>query len=222
MTETAKENLKLARAAICKNEFKNASVHYEQVHKELPENLEAEWFYLFGVLVADPIDGNTAKNYTKLDKNFYPTLEYIATFEESEEKQSLVFAMITGFPPLKDIVHQAMLQLLVKDRSAIPMEDAGTVSIAPDVDKKRLADNILTIFGDGEPYGLMVANIWKALIAERYQWSEYRNFQDKGKELWFDELAKKIKKYDPSYEMPQFKQAGCISSGDAAKVTPGK
>lgn len=222
MTETAKEKLKLARAAIGKNDFQSAKVFYEKVHRELPEDLEAEWFYLFGVLVVDPIDGNTASNYTRLVKIFYPTLEYIATFDEGEEKHNLVLAMITGYPPLKGLVYNAMLQLLVKDRSAISTEDAAEVSLAPDVDKKRLADKILEIFGDSEPYCFMAVNIWKALIAERYQWSKYRNFQDKGKELWFDELAKRIKKYDPTYEMPQFKQVGCISTGDAAMVPPGK
>ena len=220
------ETLKLAREAIGKNDFVTAKQHYAKIVVDNPDNiednLEAVWFYLFGVLLADPIDENTAKNYKTISKLFYPTLEYIATFEEGKEKHDLVFAMINGFPNLKDAVHNAMIQLLVKDRTAIPMEDAGEVSLAPDVDKKRLADLILQIFGDKEPYCMMVANIWKELIAERYQWSKYRNFQDRGKELWFDELAKKIKKYDPSYEMPQFKQAGCVSSGDAAKVKPGE
>ena len=222
MTETAKENLKLARAAIGKHDFVAAKQYYGTIIDENPDNLEASWFYLFGILVADPIDKNTAKNYKMISNLFYPALEYIAAFEESEEKHNLVFAMITGFPPLKDAVHKAMIQLLARDSSAIPMEDVGEVMLAPDVGKRRLSDRILEIFGDDEPYCLMAANIWKELIAERYQWSEYRNFQDKGKELWFDELAKRIKKYDPSYEMPQFKQAGCVSSGDAGKVKPGE
>ena len=133
-----------------------------------------------------------------------------------------MFVMVKGFPQLKGAVKESMLNLLVKDSSAIPAEDYGEFTITPEVDKGQLADRVLEIFGEDGPYGLLVVDIWKEQIAKRYRWSEYRNFQDKGKELWFDELAKKIKKYDPSYEMPQFKQAGCVSSGDAGKVKPGE
>jgi len=222
MEATAMENMKLAREAIGRNDYKAAKLYYETVHREKPGDLEAEWFYLFGVVAVDPIDGNTANHCKRLAEIFYPTLEYIATFEEGEEKHNLVLVMITVFPPLKDIMHDAMIRLLTMNPSPISTEDAAKVDLALNVDNARLANNILKIFGDSEPYCFMAANIWKQQIAERYQWSAYRNFQDRGKELWFDELAKKIKKYDPSYEMPQFKQAGCISSGDAAKVTPGK
>lgn len=216
------ETLKLARAAIGKDDFAAAKEYYGTILDENPKDLEAAWFYLFSVLVKDPVGKDTPKNYKMISNLFYPTLEYIATFEESEEKHNLVFVMVKGFPQLKGAVKESMLNLLVKDSSAIPTEEYGEFTITPEVDKGQLADRVLEIFGEDGPYCLLVVDIWKEQIAKRYRWSEYRNFQDKGKELWFDELAKKIKKYDPSYEMPQFKQAGCVSSGDAGKVKPGE
>lgn len=216
------KNLNFARAAIRENDLKKAQGYYEMVFEEMPDNLEAEWFYRF-VLVADQINGETAKNYKRLAEIFYPTLRYIATLEESEEKNNLVYYMIKGFPPLKDILHDKMLKIMSIDRTVISTEDYAEISyLSQEIDKKQLAANIIELFGENLPYCKWAADIWKEVIAERFQWSQYRNFQDRGKELWFDELAKKIKKYDSSYELPQFKQAGCISSGDAGKVKPGE
>ena len=215
------KNLNLARAAIREKDLKKAQGYYEMVLEEMPENLEAEWFYRF-VLVAEQINDQTAKNYKRLAEIFYPTLKYIATLQESEEKNTLAYYMIKGFPPLKDILKEKMLQIMSMDRTAISTEDYVAISLPIGMDKKQLAAKIIEIFGEENPYCKWVADIWKEVIAERFQWSNYRNFQDRGKELWFDELAKKIKKYDPSYEMPQFKQAGCISTGDAGKVKPGE
>ena len=98
------KNLNFARAAIRENDLKKAQGYYEMVFEEMPDNLEAEWFYRF-VLVADQINGETAKYFKRLAEIFYPTLRYIATLEESEEKNNLVYYMIKGFPPLKDILH---------------------------------------------------------------------------------------------------------------------
>lgn len=39
------KNLNLARAAIREKDLKKAQGYYEMVLEEMPENLEAEWFY---------------------------------------------------------------------------------------------------------------------------------------------------------------------------------
>lgn len=219
MTETVINNLKLARATL-DVDIEKAISYYELVYNEMPENLEAKWFYLFG-LVARTSDNEAIDNYNKLYQIFYPALEYVATFEEGREKQSIVATMIQGFTPLYDILYERVITNLWKT-SLVEF-----VQLMPEpLDKKKLAEDILRIFGDEKPYCLLAVGIWKELIAVRFRYSEYRNFQDRGKELWFDELAKRIKVYDPTYEMPQFKQAGCISFGDkakeASKVKPGE
>lgn len=213
-------NLNAARAALEKGDLKGALAFYEMAYNDMPDNLEVEWFYLF-CSVTEQVNSETADNYVRLADIFYPTLKYVSTLEEGKEKQSLVYTMIKGFIPLHDIIHDAMINALALDRSAIPMEDVAKVDRAKRIDTKKLADDILDIFGEDAPYCFLASDIWKEMIAERFKWSPYRNFKDKGKELWFDDLAKRIKKYDPDYKLPQFKQAGCLSSGDAAKVTPG-
>lgn len=224
MSATTTKNLKLGRGLTGEGKFVEAKTYYEEVLKEMPDNLEAEWFYLFGS-VTEYINEKTAENFARLAEIFYPTLKYIASFEEGEEKWNAAYAVIKGYLPLHDILHEAMVRHLASNSANIVMDDIAKVDDAwykHRVEKKSLADKILEIFGDSKPYCNWAADIWKEIIAERFKWSEYRNFQDKGKELWFDELAKKIKKYDPSYEMPKFKQAGCVSSGDAGKVKPGE
>ena len=221
MTDVNNQNLNFGRTAISKSNFKEAKTYYESVYKECPENLEAEWFYRFGS-VTEYVNADTANNYIRLVNIFYPTLKYISTLEEGTEKQNLVYAVVKGFMPLKEILHDAMVKAAARDRSLLPTGDIMRVYDAKTIDKKVLANDILSIFGEKAPYCFLATDIWKELIAERFKWSPYRNFKDKGKELWFDELAKRIKKYDPTYEMPQFKQAGCLASGEATKVTPGK
>lgn len=218
------KNLKLARAAIENRDFVKAKTYYEEILKESPENLEAEWFYHFGSILEE-INEETANHYTYLADNFYPTLKYIAPLDESEEKQIIAASVIKDFLPLGDVLHDTLIKAKAGGYLNISVEEISKINLAilnpKKIDKKQLANDIISIFGEKKPYCLWSADIWKELIAERFKWSEYRNFQDRGKELWFDELGKKIKKYDPSYVMPQFKQAGCVSTGDAAKVTPG-
>lgn len=213
-------NLISARNAIADSKLNDALGFYKLAYEEMPDNLEVEWFYLFGA-VTEPVNSSTADNFVRLADIFYPTLKYIATLEEGPDKQAVVYTMIKGFAPLHDVVHDSMIKALAMNRSVILMEDVVRVDMAKRVDNEKIAEDILAIFGEAAPYCFYAADIWKEMIAKRFKRSPYRNYQDKGKELWFDELAKRIKKYDPSYELPQFKQAGCITFGDAARVTPG-
>ena len=222
MTENGKMHLQLARDAIMQNDFMGAKNHYGVVLQENPNILEAEWFYRFAIVAGDEINSQTADHYLRLVDLFYPMLEYLTRYPESQLKHHLVLCVIKGFSPLRNSLHKAMVKSLAYGNPAISMDDITRVDMAKRIKEDDLPNKILELFGDGEPYCLMAADFWKRKIAERFRYSEYRNFQDRGKELWFDKLAKRIRKYDPSYKMPEFKQAGCISSGDAAKVRPGE
>lgn len=219
MTDKAVKSLQLARNAIMKNEIMEAKSYYSIVLQESPNNLEAEWFYRFGMVLGE-ITAEIADHYVRLADIFYPMLEHLATYEEGELKHHLVQCVVVGFPPVHDSLNIAMIQSMARGNTSITMDDVVKVDMVRRVDKETLPDKILELFGDEAPYCFMAVRFWKERIAERFKRSQYRNFQDRGKELWFDELAKRIKLYDPSYEMPQFKQAGCIAFGDAAKVAP--
>ena len=224
MTEISK-NLNLARTARTNDNAAEAKAYYKAVFSDMPENLEAEWYYRF-LSITEEINNETAENYARLYEIFYPTLRYVAALEDKNEKLILASDIIKGFPPLQDILYSAIFHPAYSDPSLLSNKDflnnLAKLKYMPEVDKRELADKIIEIFGDSQPYGMLAADIWKELIAERFKQSEYRNYKDKGKKLWFDELGEKIKKYDPTYQMPQFKQAGCIVFGEAAKSIPAK
>ena len=213
---------KAARAAVLAGKLKEAGGYYESLHQMMPEDREADWYYAIISLMVGITD-DTPDQYAKVAEDFFDILKYVAAeVEDKEEKAALAYVLIKSFPPLKDIIHKDYISRSNGKNKEYIVNSLVKIETAPRIDKKTLPDEILDIFGEEEPYCRWAADLWKEQIAERFKWSAYRNFQDKGKTLWFDELGEKIKKYDPSYEMPQFKQAGCISSGDAGKVKPGQ
>lgn len=232
MTETAKNSLKLARAALVKDNIEEATMHYHAVLQACPDELEAKWFSLYDAVVkaADSDIRNNKDdiitNYNDLSKLFQPFLSYIAALQEGEEKQCLAQMLVKVFLPLRDVLVNTLwnLPLYNPEITTIAEEVVEFMdALESGIDKDAVAEQILELFGDGKPYCLWAADIWKEKIASRFKSSPYRNFQDRGKELWFDQLAKRIQKYDPSYTLPKFKQAGCVSTDPAAaNVKPGE
>ena len=173
MTENGKMHLRLAREAILRNDFMEAKNHYKVVLQENPNILEAEWFYRFAIVLGDEVNSKTADHYIRLADLFYPMLEYLTRYKESELKHHFVLCVIKGFPPLHESVHKAMIQALARESTKITMDDVVRAGMAKRVDEENLPEKILELFGDGEPYCLMAASYWKEKIAERFRYSEY-------------------------------------------------
>ena len=222
MTAEQMKKRELARLAIGNADFKTAKKYYDEFLLEIPEdeNLEGVWFGTFFDLLDLEFSKKVIQMYADLSKLFMPILNYVAEIEDDIVKQNLASVIFQIFLPLGTSI---------SNRTIVEEVQYGTFTItecaefdATLIDKETAAELILEKFGESDPYYGWVVDIWKEKIADRYNFSPYRNCQDRGKKLWFDELAEKIKKYDPNYELPKFKQAGCISFDPKNKAMPGK
>ena len=70
----------------------------------------------------------------------------------------------------------------------------------------ELGDFILECFPKEPAMIKLATTAWKKPIEERYSRSAYKHYQLKGKVMWWDVLADKIKKYEPDYTLPTFIQ----------------
>lgn len=205
--------LKLAQTAREEGNAENAKKYYELAYEDMPDNPEVKWFAsYYSLLECKNIEA--ASKFINLCSALLPTLRLVANIADEYEKKALGKVILDTFLPLQSTVHIATLKVSGDTRA---LEKATNPVI------RALGDDIIELFGETEPYIGWSVFIWKHLIDRRHRYTPYRNFSDKGKELWFDEMAKKIQKYEPDYVMPQFKQAGCITLGETAcRARPGE
>lgn len=207
--------VKLARAARAENNVEDAKKYYEMMYIEMPDNAEAKWYYTYYTLM-DCKNVEIPEKYVNVCASLVPSLKLATFIEDEKEKAYLVLDITSDFIKLKNAVISSILKI-----DALPSSYVQTVKKTAQTTERRLGDDIIEIFGEVEPYTTYAVNIWKRLIDERHM-NPYRNYQDKDKTLWFEEMAKKIQKYEPNYIMPEFKQAGGCVTGDAAEIRPGE
>ena len=204
---------KLARIAREEGNSENAKKYYELAYEDMPDNPEVKWFSAYYSLL-ECKNSEAASKFINLCSALVPTLRLVARIEDERERNSLGKAILDTFLPLETTVHIATLKISGNTKA---LEEATNPII------RALGDEIIAIFGETEPYIGWAVFIWKFLIDKRHTWSKFRNYNDKGKELWFDKMAKKIQKYEPNYVMPTFTQVGCITtSQNATIVRPGE
>lgn len=91
---------------------------------------------------------------------------------------------------------------------------------------KPLGDNIIKLFGEDPEYIAVAVKLWKETVFLRHTYTTFRHPQDKDQVTWYDQMIEKIKKYDSSYEAPQFGQPGCremiLDSTSINKLQPGE
>ena len=207
--------VKLARAARAENNAEDAKKYYEMMYIEMPDSAEAKWYYAYYTLM-DCKNGEIPEKYAKVCSSLVPSLKLASLIEDEEEKAYLVLDITSDFIKLKNALISHILKIETLSYSYVE-----NVRKTAQATERRLGEDIIEIFGEIEPYTSYAINIWKRLIDERHI-TPYRNYQDKDKVLWFEEMAKKIQKYEASYIMPEFKQAGGCVTGDAAKIRPGE
>ena len=206
--------LKLARAAREEDNAEDARKYYEMARTEDPENIEARFFYQYYALM-DCKNIEIADRYEKLINSIEPTLKMIAKSTLSDsEKVELVTEIVGKTLPLKNVLLDIMYGLKVDGESVLPSSHMSSVTHNGIEFERNLGDKLIAIFGSkASPYTDLAVNLWKERIREFHATGGKRGYKDKGKKAWFDELADKIKVYDPSYVLPEFKQEGCISIG---------
>jgi len=213
--------MKLARSAREEDNTEDAKKYYEMAYTDMPDNPEAKWYYAYYSLM-DCINKEIADRYSKLCNSLIPTLKLVKGMSDEQEKADLVGTIVDSWLPLKHSMVRAIRNVTVDGKMVLPYSDVTQVERDGDKILETLGDDILSIFGEKKPYTDIAVKVWKERIDDRHAFSAYRNYKDKGQKLWFDELAERIQKYDSSYVMPEFKQAGGCAAGDAAQAKPGK
>ena len=201
--------LKLARQARAENNSEDAKAYYGKVREEDPENGEAKYFYAYYSLY-EGTNGELPTRFINLCKVVPTAINLVKDSESSKEEQlKSVEEIVNSFVPeiwaenryMNSKNHEKKIgdqYVKVFDTNAIvSCCKAGMVAL------KSLGDQLEKLYvADSESKRLAVI-AWKEYVALSQKWYAYAVKGDA--EIY----AEKIKRVDPSYEMP--KKAGCIS-----------
>ena len=209
MQETNKY-LKLARTAREEGNTEDAKKFYDIVRTEDPENGEAKFFYPFFALY-EGTNGEIAKRFQNLTNVLEPAVKLVAlSAETDEEKAEVIRAMVKEYTPLTWSLNRYMNTLTVgsgqNQTRVLSSRDITAAGEAGVIGLYRLGDAIAKYFSDRPEILSLAVTPWKEGVSLQQKWYAYKYDGKKP-----EEYAEKIKKIEPSYEMP--KKAGCISIG---------
>lgn len=201
--------LKLARQAREENNTEDAKTYYNKIREEDPENGEAKYFYAYYALY-EGTNGELPKRFLNLCKIVGPSVKLVASSSLSKEEQlKSIEEIVNSFVPevwaenryMNGKNHETKIgdsYVKVFDNSAIvSCCRTGMFTI------KELGDQLDALYPSDPKCKLLAVTAWKEYVSLAQKWYAYAPKGDA--EIY----AEKIKKVDPSYEMP--KKAGCIS-----------
>lgn len=202
--------LKLAREARNEGNTEDAKRYYDMVRTEDPENGEGKFFYAFYALYEGK-NMEIARRFANLCIVLSPSVKKISASEDSNaEKLAAIKAVVDAFVPETWNLNRYMNNLTVgsgSDRERVlSSSDIASVSKNGMRGCYNLGDAIEEAFSEDRDFMLIACKAWKEGVSLQQKWYAYGTKGDPEK------YAAKIKKYDPSYEMP--KKAGCISFAD--------
>lgn len=204
--------LKLARQARAENNSEDAKTYYNKVREEDPENGEAKFFYAYYALY----EGTNKELFTRfsnLCKVLIPSINLIKESSLSKEEQlKSIEEIVNTFVPevwtenryMNHKNHEKKIgdsYVTVFDRSIITATcKLGLITL------KELGDHLDKLYVSDPVCKKFAVVAWKEYVSLAQKWYSYVPKGDA--EIY----AEKIKKIEPSYEMP--KKAGCISFAD--------
>ena len=204
--------LNLARQARAEGNSEDAKTYYNKVREENPEDGEAKFFYAYYALYE-----GTNKELPSRFKNLcqiVPTaVKMVKNSTLSEDEQLTTLAEIVGaFVPEvwaeNRYMNQKNRETKVGD-SYVKVFDASAIVACCKVGMmtiRDLGDQIEKLYPANKGAMSLAAKAWVEYVSLSQKWYSYAI---KGEA---EVYAEKIKKVDPSYEMP--KKAGCISFAD--------
>ena len=197
------ELVEKARKAIMEDDTENAESCYKAVLEAKSTNLEARWFVSFfaAFRAYEEKDFSTVNvECGKMELVLSSVLNRLNESSDKDFRKKVAKEYIVyGYLTFKTVIFE--------------LDPSGAISMA-----RMIGEKILELLGDDSPESISAAvHTWKTAVRMRHTWCAYRHAADKDKETWYDEMVKKIQKYEPSYEAPKFEQAGCVSVGDKAK-----
>lgn len=201
--------LKLARQARAENNSEDAKTYYNKVREDDPENGEAKFFYAYYALY----EGTNKELFTRfsnLCKVLIPSINFVKESSFSKEEQlKSIEEIVSAFVPEVWAENQYMNhknhETKVGD-SYVKVFDASVIVSTSKlglVTLKELGDHLDKLYVSDPVCKKLAVIAWKEYVSLAQKWYSYAPKGDA--EIY----AEKIKKIEPSYEMP--KKAGCIS-----------
>lgn len=195
--------LKLARQAREEDNTEDAKRFYDMVRTEDPENGEAKFFYAYYALYEGK-NMEIPTRFANLCKILMPSIKRLIE-SENEEKEKIITDIVNAFVPQTWNLNRYMNHQKVgtgNNRKCIfEAREIGAVSENGMQVLYELGD-----FLEANSYFSLACVAWKEAISLQQKWYSSGTKGDPEK------YTEKVKKYEPSYEMP--KKAGCITLAD--------
>ncbi len=204
--------LELARQARKENNSEDAKTYYNKVREECPEDGEAKFFYAYYSLY-EGTNGELPKRFINLCKVVIPSVKMAKESSLPKDEQiKAISEIVNAFVPEVWAENRYMnhknRETKVGD-SYVKVFESSTITTCCKTGMfaiRDLGDELDKLYlADSEVKKLAVV-AWKEYVSLAQKWYAYA---PKGEPEIY---AEKIKKIDPSYEMP--KKAGCISFAD--------
>ncbi len=201
--------LRLARQAKAENNTEDAKNYYNKVREEDPENGEAKFFYAYFALY-EGTNGELYSRFANLCKVLPSSINLIKESSMSKEEQlKSIEEIVNTFVPETWAENKYMnaknRETKVGD-SYVKVFDASVIRsccVAGMKALKELGDQLEKLYIEDPECKRLAAIAWKEYVSLSQKWYAYAVKGDP--EIY----AEKIKRVDPTYEMP--KKAGCIS-----------
>lgn len=204
--------LTLARQARADGNSEDAKTYYNKVREEDPENGEAKFFYAYFALYEGK-NGEIPQRFGNVCQAVFSAVKMVkSSTAPVAEQYATISEIVNAFLPMTWTLNRYMNNknretkvgdsyVKVFDQSSITSScKKGMFAI------RDLGNELESIYG-GDADAMAIAVLaWKEYVSLAQKWYAY---PPKGEAEIY---AEKIKKIEPSYEMP--KKAGCISFSD--------
>lgn len=199
------ENLyQIARRAKDTNNSENAAKYYNMVLVKDPNSWEANFYTVYYKSMSCTI-GGIYMAATSLVNCQELVLNLVKEYVQNEEEQKTVLNEIyTKSKNITDMLHGAALNHYFNLDASIKMnyiQEYIDNAFATKAIMSNLGDSILIVFGDTQ-YSELIAKSWKDSIALYRVVIIYLNDKKTNIEE-IKKLEEKIKKYDPTYTVPE-------------------
>ena len=204
--------LTLARQARADGNSEDAKTYYNKVREDDPENGEAKFFYAYFALYEGK-NGEIPQRFGNVCQAVFSAVKMVKrSTAPVAEQYATISEIVNAFLPMTWTLNRYMNNknretkvgdsyVKVFDQSSITSScKKGMFAI------RDLGNELESIYG-GDADAMAIAVLaWKEYVSLAQKWYAY---PPKGEAEIY---AEKIKKIEPSYEMP--KKAGCISFSD--------
>ncbi len=207
--------LTLARQARADGNSEDAKTYYNKIREEDPENGEAKFFYAFYSLYEGK-NGEIPKRFSNVCQVVKSAIKMVKNSAAPiEEQHAIISEIANAFIPetwsLNRYMNGKNHESKVGDHyvTVFDMSDISLVNKTGMFAVRDFGDELEKLYNGDATVTAIVVTAWKEYVSLAQKWYSYA---PKGEA---EVYAEKIKKFDPSYEMP--KKAGCIDFSPSKK-----